>query len=50
MAHVRTTIQTSVERVFDYVTTPGNRPEWRLWSSGVSGATDHSRVLEEGAA
>jgi uncharacterized protein YndB with AHSA1/START domain len=35
-----------VERVFEYVTTPGNWPEWHPSSLGVSGATDHS--LEPG--
>lgn len=39
-------IQTPIERVFDYVTTPGNWPEWHPSSLGVSGATDHS--LEPG--
>jgi uncharacterized protein YndB with AHSA1/START domain len=39
-------IQTPIERVFDYVTTPGNWPQWHPSSLGVSGATDHS--LEPG--
>jgi uncharacterized protein YndB with AHSA1/START domain len=41
-----TQIQTPIEQVFDYVTTPGNWPEWHPSSLGVSGATDHS--LEPG--
>lgn len=45
-------IQTPIEQVFDYVTTPGNWPAWHPSSLGVSGATDHSlepdeRVTEE---
>ena len=39
-------IQAPTERVFDYVTTPGNWPVWHPSSLGVSGATDHS--LEPG--
>lgn len=39
-------IDTPVERAFDYVTTPGNWPEWHPSSLGVSGATAHS--LEPG--
>jgi len=39
-------IHTPIEQVFDYVTTPGNWPEWHPSSLGVSGATDHS--LEPG--
>ena len=35
-----------VEESFEYMTTPGNWPEWHPSSSGVSGATDHS--LEPG--
>ncbi len=48
MTHIYTTIQiqTPIERVFDYVTTPGNWPQWHPSSLGVSGATDHS--LEPG--
>lgn len=30
------------EKVFEYVTTPGNWPEWHPSSLGVSGATGHS--------
>ena len=39
-------IQTPVEEVFEYVTTPGNWPAWHPSSLGVEGATDHS--LEPG--
>src|SRR3712207_6556291 len=39
-------IQTPVEKVFEYVTTPGNWPAWHPSSLGVDGATDHS--LEPG--
>jgi uncharacterized protein YndB with AHSA1/START domain len=48
MTRVYTTIQidTPIQRVFDYVTTPGNWPEWHPSCLGVSGATDHS--LEPG--
>ncbi len=48
MARVYTTIQidTPIERVFNYVTTPGNWLEWHPSCLGVSGATDHS--LEPG--
>jgi uncharacterized protein YndB with AHSA1/START domain len=35
-----------IERVFDYVTTPANWPEWHPSSLAVRGATDHS--LEPG--
>ncbi|HMA38174.1 MAG TPA: SRPBCC family protein [Chloroflexia bacterium] len=28
--------------VFEYVTTPGNWPQWHVSSLGVQGATDHS--------
>ncbi len=48
MTYIYTTIQiqTPIERVFDYVTTPGNWPRWHPSCLGVSGATDHS--LEPG--
>jgi uncharacterized protein YndB with AHSA1/START domain len=41
------TIQCPVERVFDYVTTPGHWPDWHPSSLGVSGATDHSLLVGE---
>jgi uncharacterized protein YndB with AHSA1/START domain len=43
MTRIHTTIRIDepVERVFEYVTTPGNWPEWHPSSLGVSGATDH---------
>jgi uncharacterized protein YndB with AHSA1/START domain len=49
MSRVHKTIQiaTPVERAFDYVTTPGNWPEWHPSSLEVSGATDHSLVPGE---
>ena len=40
-------IRTPVEEVFEYVTTPGNWPEWHPSSLGVEGATDHSLELGE---
>ena len=41
MTQIYTTIQiqTPIQRVFDYVTTPGNWPVWHPSSLGVSGAT-----------
>src|SRR5262252_3864011 len=35
------------DRVFEYVTTPGNWPKWHPASKGVSGATDHSLATGE---
>jgi uncharacterized protein YndB with AHSA1/START domain len=35
-------IDIPIEEVFEYVTTPGNWPQWHPSSLGVSGATDHS--------
>ena len=48
MTRIYKTIQINapIEQVFDYVTTPGNWPEWHPSSLGVSDATDHS--LEPG--
>jgi uncharacterized protein YndB with AHSA1/START domain len=40
-------IPRSIETVFDYVTTPGNWPQWHPSSLGVSGATDHPLVVGE---
>jgi len=45
-------IDEPAEKLFDYVTTPGNWPVWHPSSLGVSGATDHSlepgeKVIEE---
>jgi hypothetical protein len=34
-------IHRSPEVAFDYVTTPGNWPDWHPSSLGVTGATDH---------
>ena len=42
-----THIRRPIERVFDYVTTPGNWPHWHPSSLGVSGAVDHSLDLGE---
>jgi uncharacterized protein YndB with AHSA1/START domain len=36
-----------VEAVFDYVSTPGNWPQWHPSSLEVSGATDHSLAVGE---
>jgi uncharacterized protein YndB with AHSA1/START domain len=48
MTRIYTTIRVEEppERLFEYVTTPGNWPAWHPSSLGVSGATDHS--LEPG--
>lgn len=48
MGRVKTTIHVhqTIERVFDFVTTPRNWPLWHPSSLGVDGATDHS--LEPG--
>jgi uncharacterized protein YndB with AHSA1/START domain len=48
VTRIRTTIRVDepAERLFEYVTTPGNWPAWHPSSLGVSGATDHS--LEPG--
>jgi uncharacterized protein YndB with AHSA1/START domain len=35
------------QRVYDYVTTPGNWPRWHPSSLAVHGATDHSLALGE---
>jgi uncharacterized protein YndB with AHSA1/START domain len=40
-------INQPVEMVFEYVTTPGNWPQWHPSSLGVEGATDHSLVVGE---
>lgn len=40
-------IQKPVEEVFEYVTTPGNWPEWHPSSREVSGTTDHSLDIGE---
>lgn len=40
-------IPVAVERVFNYVTTPGNWPQWHPSSLAVSGATDHSLEVGE---
>ena len=37
----------SVDEVFEYVTTPGNWPQWHPSSLGVTGATDHSLEVGE---
>jgi len=36
-----------IDEVFEYVTTPGNWPQWHPSSLAVSGATDHSLALGE---
>ena len=48
MTRIHTTIRIDepVEKLYEYVTTPGNWPAWHPSSLGVSGATDHS--LEPG--
>ena len=40
-------IPETIETVFNYVTTPGNWPQWHPSSLGVHGATDHSLEVEE---
>jgi uncharacterized protein YndB with AHSA1/START domain len=49
MTRIYTTIHipATIETVFDYVTTPGNWPQWHPSSLGVHGATDHSLEVEE---
>jgi uncharacterized protein YndB with AHSA1/START domain len=49
MARIYTAIQIQkpIERVFDYVTTPGNWPQWHPSSLSVAGATDHSGQVGE---
>ncbi len=44
MTRIQKSIQLSrsVQAVFDFVTTPGNWPQWHPSSRGVSGATAHS--------
>jgi uncharacterized protein YndB with AHSA1/START domain len=44
--HTTIRIDEPAEKLFEYVTTPGNWPAWHPSSLGVSGATDHS--LEPG--
>ena len=45
--YTATHIPMSTETVFDYVTTPGNWPQWHPSSRSVSGATDHSLAVGE---
>jgi len=40
--HTAVLVRCPVERVFEFVTTPGNWPAWHPSSLGVRGATDHS--------
>ncbi len=40
-------IERAVDEVFDFVTTPGNWPQWHPSSLQVTGATDHSLVVGE---
>ncbi|MFN0070038.1 MAG: SRPBCC family protein [Chloroflexota bacterium] len=40
-------IQQPLERVFEYVTTPGNWPRWHRSSLAVTGATNHSLEIGE---
>jgi len=40
-------INTSMEEVFDFLTTPGNWPRWHPSSLGVHGAVDHSLDVGE---
>ncbi len=40
-------IRKPIEQIFDYVTTPGNWPQWHPSSLAVSGATDHSLEIGE---
>lgn len=42
-----THIDKPIVQVFEYVTTPGNWPQWHPSSLGVSGATDHSLLMGE---
>ncbi len=49
MTRIYTTIHIPrpVETVFNYVTTPGNWPQWHPSSLAVTGATDHSLEVGE---
>ncbi|HYM70852.1 MAG TPA: SRPBCC family protein [bacterium] len=49
MTRIETTvlIQAPIERVFEFVTTPGHWPLWHPSSLGISGATDHSLAVGE---
>jgi uncharacterized protein YndB with AHSA1/START domain len=40
-------INQPMETVFEFVTTPGNWPQWHPSSLGVEGATDHSLAVGE---
>jgi uncharacterized protein YndB with AHSA1/START domain len=42
-----TDIAQPVERVYDFVSTPGTWPRWHPSSLGVTGATDHSLAVGE---
>lgn len=41
------TINSPIETLYAYITTPGHWPEWHPSSLGVSGATDHSLAVGE---
>ena len=45
--HNETIINKATATVFDYVTTPGNWPQWHPASLNVSGSTDHSLEVGE---
>ena len=49
MARIHKTIQIPrpVAAVFDFVTTPGNWPQWHPSSRGVRGVTEHSLAVGE---
>ena len=49
MTHIYTIshINRPVEQVYEYVTTPGNWPQWHPSSLGVEGDTDHSLTIGE---
>jgi uncharacterized protein YndB with AHSA1/START domain len=40
-------IHQPIEKVFDFVTTPGSWPQWHPSSLGVSGVTEHSMLPGE---
>lgn len=49
MTRIYTTTQINrpIEQVYEFVTTPGNWPQWHPSSLGVEGDTDHSLTVGE---
>ena len=44
---VTTSISRPIDKVFDYVATPANWPQWHPASRAVSGTADHSLLVGE---